>query len=150
MPRSAPHPTTALTRFRRAGWPARLAALAGILAVLLQGALPIAHPARAAESDRRYADYLSVFGAAATLSLCRIDAAALGGDRPSGPGAAHPRSSCPICLAALHAASLPPPVGVVTPAPAQIFEIVLPVADAAGSPVATAIAAQPRAPPLPV
>jgi hypothetical protein len=151
MPRSAPSPTTVLAGFRRAGWPARLAALAGILAVLLQGALPMAHRAgMATASEQRYADYLSVFGTAATVSLCSTDDAARGGDRPAGPGSSHHLASCPICLAAQHATGFLPPVGGVTPAPLRSIATVVTVTEAAPRTVATATDAQPRAPPLAV
>jgi hypothetical protein len=151
MPRSAPSPTTVLAGFRRAAWQPRLAALAGILAVLLQGALPIAHPAgMASASERRYADYLSVFGAAATVSLCSTDDAARGGDRPARPGPSHHLASCPICLAAQHATGFLPPVGAVTPAPLRSFATVVTAMEVAPRAVATATAAQPRAPPLAV
>jgi len=147
MPRSAPLSKAAPFRPRRAGWPARVAAFGGVLAVLLQGALPIAHQAGMAPPDGRYADYRSAFGAAADHALCAIDAAALGDERPAKPGPSEQPPSCPLCLAALHAPSWLPPLDVTAPVPARATESVTLLAVAAGRPIATESDARARAPP---
>ncbi len=145
MSRSAPFPATALAGFRRGGGLARLAALASVLAVLLQGALPIAHQDRMASSDRLYADYLIAFGDAANHALCAVDAP--GGDRPV-PSDHQP--SCSFCLAALQVSSFLPPSGMATPVPAQHATVVPTVRVAAAHAVAIPSEARARAPPQPV
>lgn len=149
MSRSAPFPTTALAGFRRGGGLARLAALAGVLAVLLQGALPIAHQARMATSDRLYADYLIAFGEAANHALCGFDTAASGDDWPAKPVPSDHPPSCPLCLAALQASSFLPPVGMAAPMPAQHSTVVTTIRVAAARPLAIASEARARAPPQP-
>jgi hypothetical protein len=144
MTRRAALPTTALARFRRAGWLARLATLAGVAAVLLQGALPILHQGGAAASDHRYADYLAVFGDAAKITLCVVaDAAPESGK----PVSSHHLPSCPICLAAQQASNFLPPVGLAAPIPVQSPTTVAIFALATSHPVVATTDAQPRAPP---
>jgi hypothetical protein len=150
MPRWALPFKAAPGRPRRAGWPARVATFGGVLAVLLQGALPIAHQAGMAMPDPHYADYRSAFGAAADHALCAIDAAAPGDDRPAKPGSSEPAPSCPLCLAALQATGWLPPVGVTPPAPPHSAAPVALAAVAAGRSAAIQSDAQARAPPRPV
>lgn len=142
---------TALARLRRAGWLARVAALAGIVAVLLQGALPIAHQATAhqlqlATSDPLYADYLAAFGDETTIYLCGTENAA-SGDKPTKPGPSHRLPSCPLCMAAQHASGFLPPVGVAMPIPAQGPKTVATVVVTVRRAVGAATDAQARAPP---
>jgi hypothetical protein len=147
MPRSASLFKAAPFRPRRAGWPARVAAFGGVLAVLLQAALPIAHQAAMALPDGRYADYRSAFGAVSDHALCVIDAAASGDDRPVKPEPSEQQPPCPLCLAALHAPGWLPPLGVAAPVPTQAAESIAIMAVTAGRPVATESDAQARAPP---
>jgi hypothetical protein len=120
-----------------------------MLAVLLQGALPIAHQAGMASSDRLYADYLIAFGAAANHALCSVDIVP-GGARPAQPVPSDRQPSCPLCLAALQASNILPPIGVVPPMPAQHATVVPTIRVAAAHPVAIASEARARAPPRPI
>ena len=117
MRKVAPIRTSLLARFRRAGRLARAAALAGLVGLLLQVALPLAHPAAAASPDRLYADYRAAFGAAADRFLC---ATADGSGAPAAPERAHRHAVCVLCLAAQHPPSFLAPAGVTTPLPAQV------------------------------
>jgi hypothetical protein len=150
MPRSALLSRAARARPRRTGWPARVAThvatFGGVLAVLLQGALPIAHQAGMTMPDPHYADYRSAFGAASEHALCAIDVAPDDG-RPAKPGSSDQALSCPLCLAALQATGWLPRVGVTPPVPPHDAAPVALAAVVAWHPAAIQSDAQARAPP---
>jgi len=134
-------------RFRRRGWPVRLAALAGVLALLLQGALPIALAVPTAVGDRFDASYVGVFGDATSVALCGAERAVSNDDRPAKPDSSHRCAPCPLCLATQHAASLLPPAAVATPQPAPAVVRITGRVVTKPRPLRATADAQARAPP---
>jgi hypothetical protein len=145
MAMSAHVRTTARVGLGRAGWLTRLAGFAGIVAILLQGALPIAHQARMAASDHSYSDYLVAFGDVA--KVCGADERTTVGDRPTKPAPSHRIPVCPICLAAQSASSFLLPTGVIAPIPVEVAQTATTVAVTTVRLASVATGAQPRAPP---
>jgi hypothetical protein len=136
-----------LTR-ERSAWhtvlPTRLAALAGLLAILLQTVLPTVHPPLV--SAALAAGYVSAIGAPFG-PLCLNDPGLPDGHASPEHGSYHFLPRCPLCLAMQHGGLGPPPRSIALPIPSDGVSAharTLPSA----TPLRKTIASiQPRAPP---
>lgn len=139
-----------LAWFRRSGRAARFGAFAGILAVLLQGAAPVAHLALSAISspDPALAAYTAAFGDLARGALCAASGDGEDDGLPSRNAAHHGLLACATCQAVQQTGLLlPTPTPTFTPvAPYRSTIVAIPAADVFSS-TPTSCDAQPRAPP---
>ena len=101
------HRPNLLRRFRSGGLWARAGALAGIIAILLQGVVAVAHDVQLARMDMRAQGYRLALGALAPAVFCGVGRS--DGRAPAGSGSEHGLPACPLCQA-LHqyGAWLPP------------------------------------------
>lgn len=151
--------STLLVRFRQPRPITRLAALAGVVAILLQTILPVVHhplpshgmamlPASHAPAlDEAAVGYVAAFGEAALHLLCLGDPGARDDGAPSKPDGTQKLPPCPVCQAAQLAGSFLPPDGAPSLALPRITSpVALALADAA-PPRTGPLGAQQRAPP---
>jgi hypothetical protein len=109
---------------------ARIAAFAGIVALLLQGALVAAHGAAPAPSGMPGGGYRLALGQPWLAAFCSGGATSHDPGAPAGSGTDHALPTCPLCQALQHVGPwFPPVVGWALTAPVGTAVTVLSASD---------------------
>jgi hypothetical protein len=123
-----------------------LGVLLALLALLLQGLVPLVPPGVAASrDDAGYASFISAFGDHGPLCLQRDGDTRSGEPARKAPGRETPR--CPLCQALHAVAGYLPPVDIAVPAPPGGTDPIVPTLAAIGHLQWATLDGSPRGPP---